>query len=157
MPTPPNPYIKTVQVAAPAAGAEFAIRAPGEGLWRVLSLAFNLVTDATVANRAVSLTADDGTSVYFSTDATAFQAAALTRGYSAWEGSMSLAAISGDAILGFPTRGLWLPVGHSIRSVTTAIQAGDQYAAINAMVEEFPTGPSVEWVPTVARAEYGKV
>jgi hypothetical protein len=156
MPRPPNPFIKTVQIPNPVAGSEFIIRAPGEGFWRIMSLAFTLTTDANAANRAASLTADDGTSVYFSTDATAFQAASGARGYSAWEGSTGVTAISGDQILGFPTRGLWLPTGHSLRSSTTAIQVGDQYSAINVQVEEFPSGPGVEWLPTVMRAEYGK-
>jgi hypothetical protein len=92
--------------------------------------------------------------VWFSTDATAFQAASLTRGYSAWEGSVSEAAISGDGILGFPTNGLLLPIGNTLQSSTLAIQATDQYSAIVALVEEFPSGPGVEWLPTVMRAEY---
>jgi hypothetical protein len=156
MPKPPNPFIKVVQIPNPAAGAEFSIRAPGEGLWRIMSLAYTLTTDVNAANRAQSLVADDGTSVYFSTDSTVFHVASTARGYSAWEGAVGVTAISGDVILSFPTRGLVLPAGHTLRSLTTAIQVGDQYSGIAVQVEEFPNGPGVEWLPTVMRAEYTK-
>ena len=148
------PYQKLQKVASPVAGAEWSIAAPGQGLWRVVSAAFRLVTDATVANRTVTLVADDGTDVWFRSVATAQQAASLTVDYGAFAGGSpgGFAGVAG--VMPFTQDGLWLQPGWRLRSVTGAIAATDQYSGISLLVEEFPNGPGFEWQPTVDRGLY---
>lgn len=148
------PFLQPRAVAAPAAGAEFTISAPGQGLWRVVSLAFRLVTDANVANRAVSLVASDGTTTVWRASASAVQAAGVTIDHGVYAGSSAALLTGSVAVFALPSDGLLLLPGWSLRSVTGNIQAGDQYSAIGALVEEFPNGPGNEWQPTVPRGEY---
>jgi hypothetical protein len=149
-----TPYQKIVKVADPAAGAEFALTAPGNGLWRVLSVGFRLVTSAVVANRTAALVADDGTDIFFRTNASLQQAASLTVDYGAFAGASSggFAGVAGLSPL--IQDGVWLQPGWRLRTVTGAIDATDQYSRIVALVEEYPTGPGTEWTPTANRAEY---
>lgn len=155
MPVKQNaPYHRAISLANPAAGAEFTITGPGKGLWRVISVAFRLVTDATVAARVPILTGDDGTTVWLKTADNTSQAASLTVDYGAFAGAAagSVAGVYTHFPLG--DNGVILYPGWRLRSTTSALQAGDQYSNIGFLVEEFPNGPSMEWLPTVDRAEY---
>lgn len=145
----PVSYYKVVPVAQPAVGTEFTLTAPGGEYWRVVSLRFTLVTSAAVANRTPRLRVSDGTDVYASHGPVAVQAAGVTLAYSAHEGSAVRAAIGGEAGLSWPTRGHLLQPGHRIVSSTDLIDVGDQYSAIVALVQSFPAGPDLEWLPTV--------
>lgn len=155
MPVKTNvPYQKLATIPNPAAGADFAITAPGQGFWRVLSLAFRLVTSAAVANRTVTLVADDGTSVFFRTNASIQQAAGATVDYGAFAGASSGGFAGVVGVEPLSQDGIWLQPGWRLRSVTGAIDVLDQYSAIAALVEEYPNGPDTEWTPTTDRAEY---
>lgn len=148
------PYVKLVKVQNPAVGVEFSLTAPGNGLWRVMSVVFRFVTSAVVATRTLTLVADDGTDVFFRTNASLQQVAAATVDYGAFEGASSggFAGVVGIAPL--IQDGIWLQPGWRLRSLTTAIDGGDQYSQIVALVEEYPSGPGSEWAPTGERAEY---
>lgn len=148
------PYLRVVNVATPAAGAEFTVTAPGQGLWRIISLAFLFATDATVANRRVSLRATDGSSEYFRTGAASTQVANESLAHSAFEGSGNWESPDFHQLYNWPTRGLWLDAGHVLSSITQGIAVGDQFSAVALYVEEFPTGGKTFWLPTVSRAEY---
>lgn len=157
MPVKQNvPYQRVALVTAPAAGAEFALTAPGNGLWRVLSIAFRLVASAAVANRTVTLVADDGSSVWFRSAPTIQQTAAQTVDYGAYAGGApgGVSGVAGSMPL--VQDGLWLQPGWRLRSITSGIDALDQYSAIVALVEEFPSGPETEWAPTSDRAQYDR-
>lgn len=145
----PVSYYKTVLVATPAVGSEFALVAPGGEYWRVLSLRFQLVTSAVVANRTPRLNVGDGTDTYASVRAEAVQAAGATLVYSAFEGSRGGVDVGGVANIGWPTRGQLLQPGHRVASSTALIDVGDQYSAIVALVQSFPAGPAIEWLPSV--------
>lgn len=151
-----SPYAKIITVATPAVATEAGIVAPGQGLWRVISLTFRFVTDVNVANRGVTLFADDGSTVWWRASAAAVQAASLTVDHSAFAGAATSTLTGSVATLALPSEGLWLEPGWRLRTLTSLIQAGDQYSAIAALVEEFPNGPREQWSPTVARAEYDR-
>lgn len=129
-----------VKAAQPAPGADWALTPTGLGGWRILSLTAQLVTSAAVATRAVALTADDQTSVYFRVPAAGTQLASLPVHYDAFDGSSPAATVGVDTVFDWPNGGLWLPQGHFLRSVTQNIDVADQWSAIVAMVEELPTG-----------------
>lgn len=145
----PVSFYRPVTIANPAAGAEFTIQPPGGALWRVVGLAFRLVTDVTVADRNVNLSINDQTDTYTECRSGVDQAASLTGRYSAFSG----AAVGGFAItlvnIALPTGGAILQPGHRLMSRTVNIQAGDQFSLIRALVQEFPQGPVEEWLPTV--------
>lgn len=142
------PNYRPVLVGTLAAGSEFTIANQGKWWWRMLYLSFTLATSGVAGNRAVTVVLDDRTDVYSAMAAGATQAINETRRWGAYPGASAggLSTVSGT--LGWPSDGLWIPPGWRIRTVTGALDAGDQYAAVRALVEELPTGPMVEWVPT---------
>jgi hypothetical protein len=150
------PYLKTVILPNPAVATDLAIVAPGNGLWRVISVVFRLVTDANAANRFVQLTADDGSNVWWQAAAPEVQAASTTIDHGAYVGATTSTLVVGVAAIALPADGLWLEPGWALRSVTDNVQAGDQFSAVTALVEEFPSGPRTTWSPTTARAEYDR-
>jgi hypothetical protein len=136
------PFLKTVVVVAPAAGAELNISPRGGEMWRVLSLVFSLATDANVANRGVRLTVDDGTSVHWCAIAPTLQAASLTTRYGVYAGAGREATSADTTTFPLGDGGQWLLGGWRLRTDTNNIQAGDQYTGIVALVEEYHTGPN---------------
>lgn len=151
------PFLKAQTFPAPAAGAEFTVTAPGQGLWRVISLAFQFVTDATVSNRSVSLLLDDGTSTVWRSCAAAVQTASLTWDYCAFSGAGNSDNTGTFNYFPLPESGLWLLPGWRLSSSTGNIQAADAYGAPAIQVEEFPNGPDAEWAPTVERGKYERI
>lgn len=144
------PYYKIERRVNPAAGAEFVLTGPGQGIWRVVSLRFTLVTSAVVANREVSVFLDDGTTESFRVSAGIVQAASLTVRYCAAAGVGTTGILAGTQQLALPTDGLILLPGWRAGVDIDNIDADDQISAIGAWVEEYPTGPIMEWIPTVA-------
>lgn len=148
------PYRKVIQGLTPGAGAEFGFTAPGQGLWRVISLAFTFTTSAAVANRVPSIVVDDGTSVFLRIPTQQAQAATLAITYSAFTDAANANAAANPAILPLPEHGVTLEPGWRLRSSTALIDVLDQYSAISALVEEFPNGPGIEWTPSDGRDVY---
>lgn len=145
----PVSFPQVASGALPAAGAEFTLRAPGQGLWRVLSLAFVLTTSAVVANRRVALLADDQTDVWWAAESTVDIAASLATRFGAYPGAAATGLANFTVNIPLPHGGLILQPGHRVRSSTALIDAGDQFSAIRALVQEYPYGPTLEWLPTV--------
>lgn len=112
----------------PAAGAEISQTVPAGVVWRLTSIRFALTTDATVANRLPVLTFDDGTNVYFTSLANAAQAASLGVNYEASASGISV-SVSGQQQMILPVQGIVMLPGWRVRTVTTAIVAGDNYGA----------------------------
>lgn len=120
----------------PAANAELAETVPAGARWRLRSLLASLVTDANAANREVALLIDDGATVYFATTPGANHAASLTRRYCASPaGVRGIGAAANEIAIAIPD--LVLPAGHRIRTLTTNLQAGDDWGAPQLCVEEW--------------------
>lgn len=136
-----------VKVATPAAGADFTISPNRAGDWLVRKMTITLATSAAVANRSIVVQATDGSDTYFLTSCDVVQAASLTQNYSAYEGNASYTGTGTVFMIGWPTDGLYLPQGYTLRSKIGNIQAADQLSAITLWVEEYPTGPDSSWMP----------
>lgn len=137
------PYIQRPEVpfealagADPAAGAEgIAYTVPAGQAWIVHSLNIQLVTDATVANRRIHLVVDDGSTIYGRWFASQVQAASLTQDYSIGLVDTGVQDnINGSLVVPLPLR---LGAGHRLRTITTALQAGDNYGAPMALIERW--------------------
>lgn len=142
-------FLQTVPIANPAAGQEFTIKAPGQGLWRVISLAFTLTTSAAVANRRVSLFADDQTDTYWASGSSVDLTAGVGTRVSAFAGAVATGVLGGAVTIALPHNGLPLQPGHRLRSSTLNLDVADAYTAVRALVQEYPYGPDFEWLPTV--------
>lgn len=145
----PVGYYKMVSVANPAAGANFALTAPGGEFWLLHSITFRFVASAAVANRLVHLFADDQTDVYFRAPANSIVAAAGDQRFCGFAGAPQSAAIGNEVLFPLPANGLLLPPGWRFRTSTDAIDVADQYSEIRALIQSFPQGPTDEWLPSV--------
>lgn len=142
-------FLQTVQVANPAAGQEFTLKSPGQGLWRVISLTFTFTTSAAVANRRVGLIGDDQTDVYFAGSSSVDLTAGVGTRVCAFSGAVATGALGGVVTIALPQGGAILQPGHRLRSSTLNLDVADAYTAIRALVQEYPYGPDFEWLPTV--------
>jgi hypothetical protein len=120
----------------PAAGAEIAVTVPVGALWRVLALSFALVTDGNGGNRTVTLYIDDGTYFYAIVEPPVQQGISGTRQYSYAAGYPVHTPLVTAMQVAIP-QDLRLPAGCRIRTITTGIDAGDQYNAPALLVEEW--------------------
>lgn len=145
----PVSYYKMVAVAPPAAGANFTLTAPGGEFWLLHSIVFRFVASAAAGNRLVHAFADDQTDVYYRAPANSIIAAAGDQRISGFPGAPQSAAIGNEVLFPLPHGGLLLPPGWRFRVSTDAIDVGDQYSEIRALVQSFPQGPADEWLPTV--------
>ncbi len=126
-----------VSLANPAAGADFAFSVPLGARWRWVSLAAVLTASATVGNRIVhGVVQDVGGNTVFNASQVTAQTAGQAITYSFAPGLTSQNINDGAALVTLPG-GLWLQGGAQIKSSTTGILAGDQWSAINAIVEEW--------------------
>lgn len=147
------PFIKLIRVANPAAGAEFAMPARGGEWWRVLTLTFTLTTDATVADRRVTLFADDGSDNFWAIASPATHAASTAQRYAMSHGYGQGQANGGIVSIPLPGEGLWLQSGWRLRTVTDQLQVADQFSGFIALVQEFHTGPDADiHAPILGRA-----
>jgi hypothetical protein len=130
--------IRSVLGTNPGAGVEITETVPAGVMWRLSSIAFRLVTDATAGNRQVILRLDDGSSTFADIPAPAVQIALLDVGYTFGDGLTSFASAF-DQIAPTP-RGVLLQAGWRIRTLTTNLQAGDNFGAPEFNIEEWPNG-----------------
>jgi hypothetical protein len=120
----------------PAGGVEIVETVPTGARWRLRTFAFQIVASATVANRTPILTIDDGANVVWesanNTNITASQTAKFRAGIGT--GINTNGAL--DFLVPLPAE-LVLMAGWRIRTVTGALDAGDNYAAPIYTVEEW--------------------
>jgi hypothetical protein len=120
----------------PAAGVEISETVPTGARWRIESFRFPLVTSAAVANRRVHLVIDDGANILYDLAAADLQTASLTRNYNATEDSFQRAAQDNEIYIPVPLDAV-LTAGNRIRTLTTLLDAGDNFGPPRYQVEEW--------------------
>ena len=144
-----TPFQQVGVLPNPAAGAEFSIRAPGGSIWRIMSMALLFTASAAVANRRITLLADDQTDTWFAQIASADLVASSATRVGAFVGA-SPGGVAGSVLnLPLPQDGLILMPGYRLRSSTAGIDVADQYSAVRFWAVEYPMGPDLEWLPSI--------
>lgn len=128
-------YVHLVSGSNPAAGAECSESVPTNSRWRLIAVYLNLTTDATVATRTINLIIDNGTSIIWKGAAWGSQTASQSPTYSAAQ-ALNPDSSSGSRQQSLPSNNL-LFAGYRIRTLTTNLQAGDDYAIPRYLVEEW--------------------
>lgn len=129
-------------ILAPGAGAEAAITLPGGSWWRLLYGRARFVTSAAVANRAPALALIDSDGAEWQRwGVGAAIAASLTTIINFASGGPDTSAGLVGGVLNVGTADILIPGGWSLRTVTSAIDAADQYDQIRFMFEELDLGP----------------
>lgn len=128
--------LRSITGTNPAAGAEISETVPTNARWRVLAVYADLVTGAAVANREGALVLDDGVSQIARVPSGVSHTASLTRGYN-WHHYAERYAVVNDRVFTPPIPDLLLPGGGRVRTVTTNLQAADDWTAPQLLVEEW--------------------
>lgn len=128
--------LRSIVGTDPAAGIEIIETVPTNARWRLVGMRAVLVTDATVANRTVSLVFDDGVNAFTATIASIAQTASQTNPYFFAEYGVITAVALVVVMVPLPTSVL-IPQGGRIRTLTGGIVAGDNWAAPTYEVEEW--------------------
>lgn len=132
--------LRSITGTDPAAGAEISEAVPSGARWQLLAFAADLVTSATAANRVPALTIDDGTTVYARVSIGQNETASKT-----WHNHfLPGAAVQDDTtdlivVASLPTP-LYLGAGHRIKTVTAALDAGDNWGKPQLLVREWIEG-----------------
>lgn len=131
-----NGNMSLVNIGGTAAGADFVFTPNPGAIARLRGVIATLVTSATVANRAVTFQC--GTFPRNAVPATTFVTASQTKTFTLMPGVQPYTDCNGNFVLPCPDPSQ--TVGNAstlIASLTTGIQAGDQWGPINAYYEEW--------------------
>lgn len=128
--------IRTIVGTDPAAGVEISETVPTNALWRLVGFNYTLVTSAVAATRISQLLIDDGVNAGVRGIPGATQAASLTNSYE-YGAYGALPAITGTLILGDLPPDIFITGGGRIRTLTTALDPGDNYGPPTYNVEEW--------------------
>lgn len=128
--------IRLVTGTDPAAGAEISETVPTNAKWRLVALRAALVTDATVANRTLSLLIDNGSSVFFHIGDGFTQTAGLNVSHVFSVGAGAYGNSNG-AVQGWLPTDAFLMGGYRIRTSTSNLQAADDLSSPHMLVEEW--------------------
>ena len=132
--------LRSIVGTTPAAGAEILETVPTGARWELIALAARFVAGGAAANRFFSLTLDDGTANPFAR--LPCNATATTAGQTvldSWiQGGPNVTAQTG--FNGALPVGNRLPAAGRIRTVTTGIQAADQWDQVQYLVKDWHEG-----------------
>lgn len=129
--------IRLVSNAAPAAGADISIPVPAGARWRPITMRAVLTTAVAVASRVVHAVLDDGAgNQFFNNPVTSVQLASTAVGYTFSHTGINLPVTDGEEDCPWPAACVLLQ-GQRIRSLTTALQAADQWSIQQLLVEEW--------------------
>lgn len=132
-----EPTVRHIVGTTPAAGVELSETVPTGARWEVLTFRVALATSATVATRRAFLTiahAGVGSMQY---NPAGTQAASQNFSYE-WAANMPVLYDGGNGICNQPLPArLMLQGGDSVHTVTTSLQAGDQFNSIWYSVREW--------------------
>lgn len=139
-PTEGPGFIVPRAITNPAAGADWTITVPNNARWRVIAFFGTLIAAVAVANRLVAIQLFGGLGVAYTGPAIVFQTAGQTIGYSAASVTPNTTASTAFAQLPLPEM-LYLSgvptITQSITSITTNIQAADQWNGLSLLLEEW--------------------
>jgi hypothetical protein len=132
-------WLHSIQVANPAAGADWTFTEPANSRVRLQSLRALLTTSATAANRNIQLQITDGVNTVWIASAPASVLASTTQQFTA-VGTNSPTGVVTTIFAVVVPPALLLPGAWTIATVTANIQAGDQWSSIWLGVEEWLDG-----------------
>lgn len=128
--------IRSITGTNPAAGVEISETVPTGALWFLRSLRATFVADVTVINRTIRLRYDDGALTFFEGFNASVTTASATAVLIASVGTNFIASGSGGRQpITMPD--LRLPAGFRFFTVTSSLQAGDNWGPPQFLVEEW--------------------
>lgn len=128
--------IRSITGTDPAPGSESSETVPTNARWRVLAWTTTLDTGGVVANREPELVFDDGVTIFMRAPSGQSQTASTARNYSCYPYAARFTLVNGITIP-IPIPDVHLAGGFRVRTVTANLQAADNWAAPQLLVEEW--------------------
>jgi hypothetical protein len=132
--------LRSITGTTPGVGVEVSETVPTGARWELISFMATLVTSATVANRVPSLVLDDGANVFARPSILVNETASTTWPNNWGQGYTAASTSLGGAVMSPLPVNVRLPSGGRIRTITAALQAGDQWNAVQYLVREWIEG-----------------
>jgi hypothetical protein len=110
----------------PAAGASFSLTSPGRPGWRLIGATFRLVTDANVADRAVTVDYDDGNGSLFGSNGFGAVVQASTTELFSFQANIGQAAWNTRGQAFVPLMPVEIMGGQKLQINVLGVQVGDQ-------------------------------
>lgn len=128
----------------PAAGANYTLSLQRYDRWRLIGVAFILVTDSNAADRFVQVQYPGGDGVVTIADLTTYKqvASKTVSYYGALDGLIAQDAAT-NVSASFRLSGQWLEVGRSVVIAVGGIQVGDLLSNIRLTFDRWPGGGQV--------------
>lgn len=134
-------YADWLDVTTPAAGATASVTVGGENFVRVMAARLVITTDATVANRLVTLDYINARAVtYVQNGASVVVTASTTAQVFEWHRNRTVAEWNAGTPIWSPLLDELLPPGFVIKFNVASIQTTDQISGLRLWVERFPSG-----------------
>jgi len=133
--------VVTLQLANPAAGAEWSTSVPIHTRWQLLGIRAALATSSGASSRQVVFVIDDGVTTQIPIYSAQQQAAALSYTYNAYPGAESgfiTAALGAHQVYLALSPLAFLTSGWRVRSSTANIQAVDQWSGVTLYFMRWP-------------------
>ena len=128
--------LKNATISAPAAGAELSISSPNFTRWQILAVRATLTTALAAANRQVQLQLLNVATVMWESTPGPIQAATLAWDYTF--ASFGYAPINTlNKVSSHMSDALMISSGNKIQSLTTNLQAADQWSSASILVREW--------------------
>ncbi|MGH2667508.1 MAG: hypothetical protein ACRDH5_00020 [bacterium] len=128
--------LRSVTGTNPAANVEISETVPTNARWRPLAISYELVTAIAAANRESALAIDDGATLLARVPSGFTHVASTTIRYSAFHHAPRF-TLAQDTAKNFPLPRVDLAEGMRLRTITTNLQAADDYGAPQILVEEW--------------------
>ena len=129
-------HMRAVVGTVPAPGQEISEQVPGNTQWRLVSFIFALNTSATVATRGIVLMFDDGTNIYSALSVQINQPGTQIVSYTLGSG-YGFSSVDATRIALPLLTDHYINSGFRIRTVSSNLQAADQYFNVAYLVEEW--------------------
>jgi len=129
----------SAQIVNPGAGVNFAFTCPVGLKFELVSVRYQLQTDATVSNRTANIVIDDGTNILSLTANNTLHTASQTVRYTAAPTLLTTVPLSNEATLPLGQPSLLMP-GWRVRSNIGNFQAGDVLTNIFWVARRFDVG-----------------
>lgn len=129
--------VRVITGTQPGAGVEVTETVPAGARWQVLSFLGRFQTSAAVAARVPGLLIDDGANILFGGGPNSNQPASQTVKHIWAPGNTMVTSIDGSYVLVPMPIGLTLSAGARMRTLTSLIDAADQWSQIVYLVREW--------------------
>jgi hypothetical protein len=128
--------VRTIIGTTPAAGAEITETTPTNAMWQLMLFSNTFTTSAAGGNRSLQYIIDDGANELYRISTVVNEGPSLTFKNQLSPNGINIGDVGNNSLDALPIPLIMMP-GYRVRTLTSGIQAGDQYSAVHYQVKEW--------------------